>query len=191
MEKSHKLGIKRWFQWADTPCWYLTNRVPGRHIHCCPMDSDTSAWARTHVHTRARLIRRSINAHRCQNTWWWRKEAALTSPLNGPLPRFLSPHSRLLFGKRWCFCQTGARRPHKAGAGVTTNKNSAVTPRNLIRIHWFMLWIETEYLESSSSSQDTDGNAGAFPIRWDPSSSFSSHLWTLSAHPWYHPAAQL
>lgn len=103
------------------------------------------------------------------------------SPPPGSVSSFLSSS----LPRRWCLCQTGARRPQKAGGGggghVTTNKNSAVTPRNLIRNHWFTLWIETEYLESGSSSQATDRHTRAFnnsDAPPHPPSSFCSHLWT-------------
>lgn len=93
-----------------------------------------------------------------------------------PSPSSCLPISLFLHERRWRLCQTGAQRPHKAREDVTTNKNSIVTPRNLIRSHWFMLWMETEYLESGSSNKAIDGTTGAFTIRLYSSLSFSSHL---------------
>lgn len=110
-------------------------------------------------HTR-RLIHEGANAYIYAKQ---RQETALTAPLNDSPPKFLSPHfSLFLHRRRWCLCQAGARRPHKAREDVTTNKNSIVTPRNLIRSHWFMLWMETEYLESGSSNMAIDSMTGAF-----------------------------
>lgn len=84
------------------------------------------------------------------------QQGTTRNSLDGPSQWSPSPSSCLaislfLHWRRWCLCQAGARRPHKAREDVTTNKNSIVTPRNLIRSHWFMLWMETEYLESGSS----------------------------------------
>lgn len=93
-----------------------------------------------------------------------------------PSPSSCLPVSLFLHQRRWCLCQAGAQRPHKAREDVTTNKNSIVTPRNLIRSHWFMLWMETEYLESGSSNKAIDSMTGAFTIQLCSSLSFCSHL---------------
>lgn len=76
------------------------------------------------------------------------QQGAIRSSLDGPFewspsPSSCLPISLFLHWRRWCLCQAGAQKPHKAREDVTTNKNSIATPWNLIRSHWFMLWMET------------------------------------------------
>lgn len=146
-----------WFHYrADTLCRYLTNCVPGLRIQYCPME--------THTHTHTRLIYKGTNAHRSKRERTQRDEEK-QQPWR-PLSMIPSPGSCLLvsvflFSKEVVPLSDGSKETSQSvcvggGSDVTTNKNSAVTPRNLIRNHWFTLWIETEYLESGSSSQATD-----------------------------------
>lgn len=114
----------------------------------------------------------------------WRKAAALTSFLNDPLPRLLSPHFCLpLFQEGGAFVrqkQGDLKKQGVEGGHVTTNKNSAVTPPKSNQeplIHALNRhWVPWERLIQSGHRQPRTG-LRQFRLFF-PLLSFCSHFWT-------------
>lgn len=143
-------------------------------MQCCHMATNTQRLIQERAHT---YINTCTRQH-CRTQRYTMPPQHPLPPTNRPPPTSCLLISLFLFPRRWCLCQKGARRPHKAGDDVTTNKNSIVALRNLIRSHWFMLWMETEYLEIGSSNKAIDSKTWAFTIKPYSSLSFCSYLWT-------------
>lgn len=106
-----------------------------------------------------------------------------------PLSMAPSPGSRLLFGKKVALLSDGSKETSQSGGRCHNKQKQRRNPPKSNQDPLIPAlnrdWVPRERLIQAGGGLPDP----AFPIRRDSSSSFSSHLWTLSAPPWHHPAA--
>lgn len=94
-------------------------------------------------------------------------------------PYFLSPRFSFPPSKKVApLSEESTKTSQSRGRCHNKQKQHSSPPENLIRSHWFMLWMEAEYPEMGSSNKATDSETWAFTIKPYTSLSFCCHLET-------------